>query len=126
MTCLGQRFADPLRQCDLDLSSFRQLIEHVLDFDAVPDMRIKPEHREELVELAAERDRMLAEVEEVHQAVQEEWSAVSSGSTIRLEAHKDEGFVMRLPSASSEQTLRKEIPQVPKVGALVCQCRGKS
>lgn len=57
--------------------------------------------------------RARSEVDETHETVQEEWSAVSGGkSTIRLDTHKDEGFVMRLPSASDEQKLRKEIPQV--------------
>ena len=113
-SALTSRFGAPLKQCLADLGSFKALMEHVMDFSALPDLRIKPEHRPELAELAEDMERAEAEVREVHEAVGEEWAGVKAGSrgSIRLEAHKEEGFVMRLPSASDEQLLRKEIPQI--------------
>jgi hypothetical protein len=36
-----KKFSIPLRQCDVDLKSFKQLVEHVLDFEALPELHIK-------------------------------------------------------------------------------------
>lgn len=107
-----------LSQCDSDLAPFKALVEHVLDFSELPELRIKPEHSPALVELAEEREAAESTVREVHGATQEEWARVCSKGQIRLEAHKEEGWIMRLPSASDEQRLRKEIPQIKILGIL--------
>ena len=45
-------------------------------------------------------------------------SDAGKSSEVRLEKHKEEGYVMRLPSASDEQLLRKEVPDVEILGIL--------
>ena len=118
---LAERFGSPLRQCDTDLDALKALVEHVIDFDALPEMRIQAKHSPELASLEEESSRAMAELQEIHQTVQEEWSGVKS-SIIRLEPHKEEGWIMRLPSASDEQTLRKEIPGVKILAILKSGC----
>lgn len=38
---LKEKFSLPLRQCDTDMKSFKQLVEHVLDFESLPELHIK-------------------------------------------------------------------------------------
>jgi DNA mismatch repair protein MSH2 len=112
------RFLAPLAQCASDLAPFQALVEHVLDFSQLPELRIQPQHSPALGELAEERDATEETVRLVHAATQEEWARVCSKGVIRLEPHKEEGWVLRLPSASDEQRLRKEIPQIKILGIL--------
>lgn len=119
---LKSRFWKPLHQCSTDLHQFKQLVEHVLDFDALPeDLRIKPQHSPALADLAEDLEVVEERLQEIHQGVQEEWRGVRRGGSkaeVRLERHKEEGYVMRLPSASDEQLLRKEMPDVQILGIL--------
>ncbi|CAN0512299.1 unnamed protein product, partial [Laminaria digitata] len=47
--------------------SFQQLVEHVLDLEALPDLVVNPSYSPELAELREEMDGIKADVDELHE-----------------------------------------------------------
>lgn len=85
------------------------MVDHVLDLSDLPDIRIKPQHAPALGELSEQLETCKVAIKEAHEAVEDEWERVKakSGASVRLEQHKEHGWIMRLPNCNDEQRLRK-------------------
>lgn len=60
----------------------RQLVEHVLDMDALPDLVVNASYSPELAELKEQMDEIKEEVEELHREARDGWC--DFGDKVRL------------------------------------------
>lgn len=81
-----------------------QLVEHVLDLNALPDLRIHPNHDADLQALALEESQLQTEAEREFKRVKE---SLSSADNLRLEQSTQHGLVFRSPRADDERALRE-------------------
>eukprot|EP00968_Pinguiococcus_pyrenoidosus_P000122 scaffold10_cov257-Pinguiococcus_pyrenoidosus.AAC.36 len=98
-----EQFLEPLRGLQNELRMYQKLIEHVVDMDNLPELRVNPRFNPALADLKESLDRVAGEAEAAYAEVQQEFP----GLNIRFESSKEHGFIFRLPGAKDQADLRR-------------------
>ncbi|CAM9157187.1 unnamed protein product [Ectocarpus sp. 4 AP-2014] len=99
-------------------SRFLQLVEHVLDMDALPDLVVNSSYSPELGELKEEMDQIKEEVEDLHQEARDGWCDFGEKDKCLLDEDKQRGFFFRLTKANLEQELKRRRKGVETLAVL--------
>lgn len=100
---MRRKYIQPLQQIEEKFALFEQLVEHVVDLDALPELRVNASHDEQLLEIADE----LADVEAAAQRLFEEArGSWASFTDVKLETDSPHGIIMRTTRGDDERQLR--------------------
>jgi hypothetical protein len=97
------------------LAKYQRLVEHVIDFERLPDLEVNPMHDPELAELRAESDSLEAEVARLHEDARSGWAAFAD---VKLERNGHQGVVFRTTRPDDERQLRAKNSSVQIVSIL--------
>jgi DNA mismatch repair protein MSH2 len=100
---LQSKYLTSLQQIAGKFALYEQLIEHVIDFDALPDYKINPKHDPELQELAEEQKGLEIRAEKV---LNDAKASYASFAEVRLERSSQYGFNLRTTKGDDEKQLR--------------------
>lgn len=106
---LQEKFLTPLQNISGKFSMYEQLIEHVIDFQILPDLRINAQHDPDLLELATEQEVLLQRAEKVLSDCRNTWGSFTD---VKLERSPQHGFILRATRGDDERTLRANYSSV--------------
>lgn len=98
-----KRFLTPLQSISGKFSLYEQLVEHVVDMQHLPELRVNSQHDEELQQLAAQQDELLRQADRVLHDARNGWASFAD---VKLERSPQHGFILRTTRADDERTLR--------------------
>ena len=81
---LKNRFIFPLKAIEQKFSGFERLVEHVLDFDQLPELKVNPKHDPELQGLAEEQAQLETDAEKILQRARDGWA---SSADVKMETN---------------------------------------
>mmetsp|Transcript_31903 Transcript_31903/g.45919 ORF Transcript_31903/g.45919 Transcript_31903/m.45919 type:complete len:825 (-) Transcript_31903:85-2559(-) len=104
---LCEKFLTPLEKILNKFSVFERLVEHVIDFNQLPELKVNPQHDPELQELATEQAQLEADAEAILQKARQVW-AVSAD--VKLEKNSStnsnstvQSFLLRTTRADERE-----------------------
>ena len=98
-----RRFLTPLQSISGKFSLYEQLVEHVVDMQYLPELRVNCQHDEELQQLAVQQDELLRQADRVLHEARNGWASFAD---VKLERSPQHGFILRTTRADDERTLR--------------------
>ena len=115
------RFLTPLKQIGQKFSTFEKLVEHVLDFDQLPELKVSPKHDPRLKELSQEQGQLEADAEAILRQARDSWA---SSDDVKMERNSStsanstlQQFLLRSTKADERQ-LKARNPSVQIVSIL--------
>lgn len=102
---LQQKFLQPLNLIRNKFALYEQLIEHVLDFNALPDYKVNPKHDPDLQELYQEQKGLEQRAEKVLQDAKNSWASFAE---VKLEKSSQYGYILRTTRGEDERLLREK------------------
>ncbi|CAM9701543.1 unnamed protein product, partial [Hapterophycus canaliculatus] len=99
-------------------SRFLQLVEHVLDMDALPDLVVNASYSPELAELKEQMDEIKEEVDDLHREARDGWCDFGDKDKCLLDEDKQRGFFFRLTKANLAQELKRRKKGVDTLAVL--------
>jgi DNA mismatch repair protein MSH2 len=112
---ITEKFVNPLRIISGKFTNFERLIEHVMDLESLPEMRINPKHSEELSELDEERRQLEADADKIHSEARRTWGSFTD---VKLEQNPQHGFILRTAKSDDERRLRSNNSDVQVLSIL--------
>lgn len=113
-----ERYIAPLESLDKKLFKYRQLVEHVVDMDKLPDLVISPQHDEELSDLREQSVQLENEAKQIYQEAINTWASFDD---VKLEQNNQHSFYLRTTKCDDERQLRQNNPRIQIIGLLkVC------
>lgn len=112
---LRERFLRKAEMLVDKLSKYQRLVEHVVDFERLPDLEVNPMHDPELAELRAESDSLEDEVARLHDEARSGWASFTD---VKLERNGHQGVVFRTTRPDDERQLRAKNSNVQIVSIL--------
>ena len=103
------RFITPLNALVSKFALYQELVEHVVDFNQLPDLMINSQHDPALDELRQERDELLVQAQSILSEASRRWASFAD---IKLERNSQHGFILRTTRADDERQLRKNNAEV--------------
>jgi len=98
-----RRFLTPLLSISGKFSLYEQLVEHVVDMQHLPELRVNCQHDEELQQLVTQQDELLHQADRVLHDARNGWASFAD---VKLERSPQHGFILRTTRADDERTLR--------------------
>lgn len=115
---LQEKFVKGFKKLSQGFSLFQQLVEHVLDMDALPDLVVNASYSPELGELKEQMDGIREEVDDLHQEARDGWCDFGDKDKCLLDEDKIRGFLFRLTKANLEQELKRRKKNVETLSVL--------
>ena len=112
---MSKKFLEPLQTLDLKFDMFRKLVEHVIDFNLLPDFFVSPRHDPGLMELHEERQGIEQDARRLQQQANATWGSFTD---VKLEHNSQHGFVFRTTKGDDERDLRANNPSVQIISLL--------
>jgi hypothetical protein len=106
---LIEKFLRPLHDIDSKFDLYRELVEHVVDMDRLPEVVISAKHDAELAELNEERCDIEAAAKKLQDQANQSWGSFTD---IKLEFNSQWGFIFRTTKGDDEREIRKNNPKV--------------
>jgi DNA mismatch repair protein MSH2 len=104
------KFLSKLAVISTKFEVFERLVEHVLDFNALPDLQVNAKHDSELQEIAAEQQQLLTRAEEVHRDAVCNWASFAE---VKLETrHTTHGICLRTTKGDDATRLQEKNSKV--------------
>jgi len=100
---ITERYIVPLQDLDSKLDMYRQLVEHVVDFDRLPDLMVAAKHDPNLMELKEEIDDLEAQARQLQEKANRTWGSFTD---VKLESNSQFGFIFRTTKGDDERKLR--------------------
>jgi DNA mismatch repair protein MSH2 len=116
---LQTNYLQVLLQISGKFSLYEQLIEHIIDFNALPEYKINPIHDSELQSLAEEQSRLEECAEKI---LNDAKSGFASFAEVRLERSSQYGFNLRTTKGDDEKQLRNNNSSVKILSILKNGC----
>jgi hypothetical protein len=110
-----EKYLNPLVGLDSKFEMYRQLVEHVIDFDLLPDFYISPSHDEGLMELHNERVSLEKEANKLQDQANSSWGSFTD---VKLEHNSQNGFIFRTTKGDDERDLRAKNPKIQVISIL--------
>jgi hypothetical protein len=110
-----EKYLNPLVGLDSKFEMYRQLVEHVIDFDLLPDFYIAPSHDEGLMELHNERVSLEKEANKLQDQANSSWGSFTD---VKLEHNSQNGFIFRTTKGDDERDLRAKNPKIQVISIL--------
>ena len=119
---LIEKYLRPLHDIDSKFDLYRELIEHVIDMDRLPEVVISAKHDAQLAELDEERCDIESAAKKLQEQANQSWGSFTD---IKLEFNSQWGFIFRTTKGDDEREIRKNNPKVQilslqKVPAILC------
>ena len=97
---LSDKYIIPLSTMNRKFVNYQSLIEHVIDFNALPEFIVDAKHDEELLEIKTNMDELHSKMEHVISQSNRTWwnsniQNSSNSSDIRIEKSLMHGYIMR-------------------------------
>lgn len=102
---LTRRYLTPLMQIMNKFQLYEQLIEHVVDFNALPEYKINAVHDVELQALVEEQNGLEQRADKV---LQDARSSYASFAEVKLEKSSQHGLFLRTTKGDDERQLRQQ------------------
>lgn len=109
------KYLNPLLELDEKFDMYRQLVEHVIDFDQLPDFFIAPSHDEGLMDLQNERISLEKEANRLQDQANSSWGSFAD---VKLEHNSQHGFIFRTTRGDDERDLRANNPKIQVLSIL--------
>jgi hypothetical protein len=106
---LIEKYLRPLHDIDSKFELYRELVEHVIDMDRLPEVVISAKHDPELAELDEERCDIEAAAKKLQDQANQSWGSFTD---IKLEFNSQWGFIFRTTKGDDEREIRKNNPKV--------------
>jgi DNA mismatch repair ATPase MutS len=102
-THLLEKYLRPLHDIDSKFDLYRELIEHVIDMDRLPEVVISSKHDPELTELNDERMEIESSAKQLQETANQSWGSFTD---VKLESNAQWGFIFRTTKGDDERELR--------------------
>ena len=102
---LSHRYLNPLTLIANKFQLYEQLIEHVVDFNALPEYKVNPMHDPDLQALQEEQTGLELRAEKI---LQEAKTTYASFAEVRLEKSNQHGLFLRTTKGEDERQLRQK------------------
>ena len=97
------KFIVPFQSLQTKLTNYQRLVEHVLDFDKLPDYVISAQHDPELQELSDEQNEIITAANRLYADARADWASIAD---VKLEENPQHGYIFRSTKADDERALR--------------------
>lgn len=102
-SALQQRLLTPLREIVEKLSLYIQLVENVIDMDALPNLEVNAVHDTVLMELREEKEQLEEQAERLLRQAKDSWASFAD---VKVEKHPQHGIIFRTTKGDDERELR--------------------
>lgn len=106
---LIEKYLRPIHDLDSKFDLYRELIEHVIDIDRLPDVVISAKHDPELSELEDERISIENSAKKLQDQANSSWGSFTD---VKLEHNQQWGFIFRTTKGDDEREIRANNPKV--------------
>lgn len=106
---LIDKYLRPLHDLDSKFDLYRELIEHVIDIDRLPEVVISAKHDPELSELEDERISIENSAKKLQEQANSSWGSFTD---VKLEHNQQWGFIFRTTKGDDEREIRANNPKV--------------
>ena len=106
---IQSKFIVPLESISTRFEMYCQLVEHVVDFDRLPDLYISPQHDAELAEIQSQMDSCHSQATKQLDEANKTWASFTE---VKLEESTQYGFCFRSTKQDDERQLRASNSQV--------------
>lgn len=106
---LLDRYLRPLHDIDSKFDLYRELVEHVIDMDRLPDVVISSKHDPDLAELNEERISIEVAAKKLQEQANRTWGSFTD---VKLEVNAQWGFIFRTTKGDDEREIRNNNPKV--------------
>ncbi len=100
---LLDKYLRPLHDLDSKFELYRELVEHVVDMDRLPEVVISPKHDVELAELHNERVDIENSARKLQEQANSSWGSFTD---VKLEQNSQWGYIFRTTKGDDERELR--------------------
>jgi DNA mismatch repair protein MSH2 len=112
---LTQKFLVPLQSIAGKFAMYEQLVEHVMDLQQLPELKINANHDADLKELETEQHGLCQRAERVLQEARSGWGSFAD---VKLEQNPTHGFILRTTKGDDERQLRANYSSVRIISIL--------
>jgi DNA mismatch repair ATPase MutS len=112
---IAEKFLEPLQSIAGKFNLYEQLVEHVVDLQKLPELKVNAMHDSDLRELETEQEGLLSRAERVLQEARSSWANFAD---VKLEQNSMHGFILRTTRGDDERTLRANYPSVRIISIL--------
>jgi DNA mismatch repair ATPase MutS len=112
---IAEKFVEPLQSIAGKFNLYEQLVEHVVDLQKLPELKVNAVHDSDLKELETEQEGLLSRAERVLQEARSSWANFAD---VKLEQNTMHGFILRTTRGDDERTLRANYPSVRIISIL--------
>ncbi|CAM9668956.1 unnamed protein product [Chrysoparadoxa australica] len=118
---VASRWTKNFKETMKQFSMYQQLVEHVLDMDALPDFVVSAAYDDQLGEIKESMDEEMSTINRLHTDAAEGWCDFGKKGKCLLMQDKVRGYVFRMTNANMKSAIQKankkaEIVQVLKNG----------
>lgn len=106
---LLEKYLRPLHDLDSKFDLYRELVEHVVDMDRLPEVVISPRHDAELAELHNERVEIENSARKLQDQANNSWGSFTD---VKLELNPQWGYIFRTTKGDDERELRSNNPKI--------------
>lgn len=113
---IQQRFIDPIRAINEKLEMYRSLVEHVIDFDKLPDFMVNSKHDPELKSVEEELEALKEQADNLLHQARTRWASFTD---VKLDDNNPQhGMAFRTAKGDDERQLRANNKSVKIISIL--------
>lgn len=118
---LNKRFVFPLQDINEKFAVYQQLIEHVVDFSALPEFLVDAKHDENLAVIKEEIEDLVSQIEKYVNVANRTW-AQGIVTDVKVEKSPVHGYILRTTKGEDERALRQHNKKVRIISILKTGC----